>query len=263
MTVYQKQFATVWQVTTPLDLEEEDDAAYLYAEDDHIMPGGYTSPDMNSVQQRMVVILVFVFVGALLFAGLAIPRIKGNVAVSHGRAANTGNATSIQSIASGISPLFTPEVQYWTPQILAWAQQYGLDPNMVATVMQIESCGDPSALSIAGAQGLFQVMPFHFQPGEDAFDPDTNARRGMSFLADLLVQFGEPGLAFAGYNGGPGNAVKNWDHWPNETQRYYRWAKGIYEDAAAGHSESQTLNEWLAAGGAGGCARAATRLGLE
>jgi hypothetical protein len=259
MTVYEEYYLNNGPVGTPLNLEEEEDAAYSFAEVERFWPGGYTPAGMNPIQQRMTVILIFVFVGALLFAGLALPRIKGNIAVSDGRAANTGNVT----LSGGISPLFTPEVQYWTPQILAWAQQYSLDPNMVATVMQIESCGDPSALSIAGAQGLFQVMPFHFQPGEDAFHPDTNAMRGMSFLSDLLVQFGEPGLAFAGYNGGPGNAVKSWEQWPNETQRYYRWATGIYDDAAAGRSESQTLNEWLAAGGAGGCTRAAVNLGLE
>src|SRR5262245_60640765 len=62
-----------------------------------------------------------------------------------------------------IGVLFTPEVQYWTPRILVWAARYGVDPNMLATVIQIESCGDPTVGSSAGAQGLFQVMPFHFE----------------------------------------------------------------------------------------------------
>lgn len=259
MTLYEERLTHNWPVEASYILEEEE-AAYLLTEVDGWTPGGY-NPGMNPVQQRMMIILLFVIAGAFLFAGLALPHIKDNVAAGDGRVANSGSVAAFAG--GGISPLFTREVQYWAPQILGWAQQYSLDPNMVATVMQIESCGDPAALSIAGAQGLFQVMPFHFQPGEDAFHPDTNAMRGMSFLAELLTRFDEPGLAFAGYNGGPGNAVKSHENWPSETQRYYRWATGIYADARAGQSQSQTLNEWLAAGGAGGCARAATSLGLQ
>ncbi|MCP4360243.1 MAG: lytic transglycosylase domain-containing protein [Chloroflexi bacterium] len=263
MTVYEEHFTNVWQVSTPFNQNEDDtlDDSWVYLDEQEV--DGYTHGGMISVQQRMALILIFVFVGVILFAALALPRILGNTQLgSESRSngvANTGFAVPVD----GISPLFTPEVQHWTPQIMTWSNQYGLDPNMVATVMQIESCGDPGALSGAGAQGLFQVMPFHFQTGEDAFDPDTNAMRGMSFLSDLMTQFGEPGLAFAGYNGGPGNAVKSWEAWPAEMQRYYRWATGIYEDASADRTQSETLDAWLAAGGAGGCDRAAAKLGLN
>ena len=30
--------------------------------------------------------------------------------------------------------------------------------------------------------GLFQVMPYHFQEGEDPFSPDINAKRGLIYL---------------------------------------------------------------------------------
>jgi len=262
MTVYEEYFNPHWTTSAVPEFEESSENTF---EGEGFGFIEYTGAGMNPVQQRMMIILAFVVIGAILFVGLAAPRIQGKITASHGTvnngAANTLDVTTFAS--GGISPLFTPEVQYWTPKILAWATEHNLDPNMVATVMQIESCGDPSALSGAGAQGLFQVMPFHFQPGENAFDPDVNAFRGMSFLATLVGQFGEAGLAFAGYNGGPGNAVKSYEHWPAEMQRYYYWASGIYADAAAGRSESATLNEWLAAGGAGGCARAAANLGLQ
>ena len=78
--------------------------------------------------------------------------------------------------SGGIAPLFTPEVQAWEAQILAWSEKYQLDPNLVATVMQIESCGYIQARSGAGAMGLFQVMPYHFQEGEDPYHPATNAK---------------------------------------------------------------------------------------
>jgi soluble lytic murein transglycosylase-like protein len=164
----------------------------------------------------------------------------------------------------GIAPLFTREIQHWAPQIVAWSAEFGIDPNMAATVMQIESCGDPNAVSSAGAQGLFQVMPFHFAPGESMQDPDTNARRGLAYLALGMQQTsGDTSRSFAGYNGGHGTAARAWETWPAETQRYYVWSTGIYEDAVAGSATSETLSEWLAAGGAGLCQQAAARLGLQ
>lgn len=167
------------------------------------------------------------------------------------------------SAGGGIAPLFTKEVQHWAPQIVAWANAYGLDPNMAATVMQIESCGDPNAVSGAGAQGLFQVMPFHFEAGESMQDPDTNARRGMAYLALGMEQTGgDVNRTFAGYNGGHGTAARSWDTWPAETQRYYVWSTGIYQDAAAGSASSERLEQWLNAGGASLCRQAAARLGL-
>lgn len=172
--------------------------------------------------------------------------------------------TAVAHTGGAISPVFAPSVRYWEADIVRWAGEHGLDPNMVATVMQIESCGDPAAVSPSGAQGLFQVMPFHFAAGETMTDPNTNAYRGMKFLAELLVMFdGNAGLSLAGYNGGPGTARKAWDLWPNETQRYYRWGLGIYTEAAANETTSTTLNQWLNAGGASLCKQAADRLGLE
>jgi hypothetical protein len=64
----------------------------------------------------------------------------------------------VQQLAS----IFTPEVMHWSPLIYAWASAYNVDPNLIATVIQIESCGDPNVVSGSGAQGLFQVMPDHF-----------------------------------------------------------------------------------------------------
>src|SRR5262249_33117787 len=140
--------------------------------------------------------------------------------------------------------------QFWKDDIIRWATANGLDPNLVATVMQIESCGDPKALSSAGAAGLFQVMPFHFQPGENAQDPDTNALRGLGYLkSGLDLANGDAGLALAGYNGGHSVISKGWMSWANETRRYYRWGSGMFHDAATGSSESLTLADWLAAGG--------------
>ena len=165
--------------------------------------------------------------------------------------------------ATLISPVFTPEVQHWALEIVEWAWQVGVDPNLAATVMQIESCGDPQAVSPSGAQGLFQVMPFHFEPGEAMQDPDTNARRGLAYLALGLERAGgQAGLALAGYNGGHSQIGRDAALWPQETRRYFYWASGIYQAASSGLASSERLDEWLAAGGASLCSQAAGRLGL-
>jgi hypothetical protein len=162
----------------------------------------------------------------------------------------TGNTTAL---AGGIAPLFTPEVRAWEDQILAWSQKYSLDPNLIATVMQIESCGYIQAHSPAGAMGLFQVMPYHFLEGENPYDPTTNAKRGLGYLRQSLAVGGGPKLALAGYNGGINGAQKPPENWPEETHRYLYWGLGIYQDAQKGLDHSPRLEEWLARGGASLC----------
>ncbi len=164
---------------------------------------------------------------------------------------------------TAIAVLFTPEVQYWAPKIEAWSREWGLDPDLVATVMQIESCGHPEVISSAGATGLFQVMPFHFKSGESHTHSDTNAMRGLSYLSrSLEAHDGNVYFALAGYNGGIGTSQRAESRWPDETRRYTYWGEGIYSDAAGGKSHSERLDEWLSSGGASLCRRASQALGL-
>jgi soluble lytic murein transglycosylase-like protein len=163
-----------------------------------------------------------------------------------------------------ISNIFTPEVQYWAGRIHSWAAAEGLDPNLVATVMQIESCGDPRALSRSGAMGLFQVMPYHFEASDDPFSPDTNAQRGLDYLRrSLEAAHGDPRLALAGYNGGIGVIGLTESSWAMQTQKYVYWGIGIYVDAASGTSTSPHLQNWLTSNGASLCRQAHVRLGIN
>jgi len=167
------------------------------------------------------------------------------------------------SNSSSLSPIFTREVQYWASHITRWANAAALDPNLAAVVMQIESCGDPRALSRAGAKGLFQVMPFHFRFGENAYDPETSALRGMNYLArSLKTANGDARLALAGYNGGIGVIARSEWLWSAETKRYIHFGVPIYEDALSGKTTSPMLDEWYRKYGAGLCRQAAERLGL-
>lgn len=180
----------------------------------------------------------------------------------------TSAASSSQTISntptSRLSPLFTREVQYWSDSIVRWAGASSLDPNLVAVVMQIESCGDPFARSSAGAMGLFQVMPFHFHTGENAYNTDTNALRGLDYLArSLETSRGNVRLALAGYNGGIGVISRGEWTWSAQTLRYVYYGAPIYEDARSGASYSAKLEEWYRKYGAGLCRQASRRLGIE
>ncbi|HSL46706.1 MAG TPA: transglycosylase SLT domain-containing protein [Anaerolineales bacterium] len=174
-----------------------------------------------------------------------------------------GSDNSTTSSGSGISPIFTKEVQHWGNNIVRWANAAGVDPNLAATVMQIESCGDPRATSRSGATSLFQVMPFHFKFGENPYDPDTNALRGLNYLArSLQAGGGNARLALAGYNGGIGVISRSEGAWPSETKRYVLYGGPIYEDARNGVTSSAMLTEWYQKYGAGLCRQAAQRLGI-
>jgi soluble lytic murein transglycosylase-like protein len=156
-----------------------------------------------------------------------------------------------------LSAAFTPEVQGWAPEILRWAHEQGLSPDLVGTVMQIESCGYAQATSPSGARGLFQVMPFHFVAAEDGYDPETNARRGLAYLSEALrLADGRVDRALAGYNAGHSALWLPPAEWPAETERYVYWGAGILDDIAAGRIPSPRLEEWLSAGGARLCAEA-------
>jgi soluble lytic murein transglycosylase-like protein len=161
-----------------------------------------------------------------------------------------------------LSPVFSKEVQYWAREIVRWANDASLDPNLVAVVMQIESCGNPRAISRSGAIGLFQVMPFHFHLGDNPFNPDTNALRGLDYLSrSLAAAGGNARLALAGYNGGIGVISRAEWTWPSETQRYVQIGAPIYEDAHSGAASSAAFEQWYGSGNSL-CRHARNQLGI-
>ena len=176
-----------------------------------------------------------------------------------------GTATAANLITGSssrdLAPFFAPSVLHWSSDIGRWAAQHDVDSRLLATVMQIESCGHPTVASSAGARGLFQVMPFHFAVDENMLDPDTNAKRASAFLKECgAAADGVIGLTLACYNGGPSVINQPRERWSRETQSYYRWGIGIYSDASAGVQHSETLDQWLAAGGERLCDSALSEL---
>jgi len=111
------------------------------------------------------------------------------------------------------------------------SSRHGLDPALVRAVMEVESGGDPGAVSPKGAQGLMQIMPDTARDLKlsDPFDPASSIDAGSRYLAAQLKAFGDVRLALAAYNAGP-EAVRKYAGVPPfpETQRYVEAAAGRY-----------------------------------
>lgn len=87
----------------------------------------------------------------------------------------------------------------------------GTPPGLIRAVLDAESAGDPNAVSLAGAQGLMQLMPGTAATCGvgDAFDPEQNVTCGAAYLRTLLARYhGNAVLAVAAYNAGPGAVDK-------------------------------------------------------
>lgn len=102
------------------------------------------------------------------------------------------------------------------------AIEEGVDPDLFARLVQQESGWDATAGSSKGAYGLSQLMPATAaELGVDPTDPVQNLRGGARYLRQQLDRFGDPVLALAAYNAGPGNVSKYGGVPPfEETQNY-------------------------------------------
>lgn len=110
--------------------------------------------------------------------------------------------------------------------------QYGIDPELVRTMIEVESAWNPRARSRQGALGLMQLLP---ETGtrfgvRNIFDPMENVLGGIRYLRFLLDLFGgDLQLALAAYNAGE-NAVTASGGIPPyvETQDYLARVKARY-----------------------------------
>ncbi len=99
----------------------------------------------------------------------------------------------------------------------AAAARHGLDPTLLLAVARQESRFTPGVGSVAGAIGLLQLMPETAAElaggavsGDQLREPAFNAELGAMYLSQLLTLWkGDPFLAIASYNAGPG-AVAGW-----------------------------------------------------
>jgi len=92
------------------------------------------------------------------------------------------------------------------------ATRANLEPALVLAVIEVESRFDQFAISVAGARGLMQVMPFWLDEinlsDKNLFKIRTNLRMGCTILRYYLdMEKGDLGPALARYNGSYGRTV--------------------------------------------------------
>jgi soluble lytic murein transglycosylase len=107
--------------------------------------------------------------------------------------------------------------------VVGHAENYELEPQLVAAVIYQESKFDADAVSESGAVGLMQLLPETGQgiadrtggenwTPEDLHNPVLNIRYGSWYLRHLLDKYGDEELALAAYNAGQANV----DRWRDE-----------------------------------------------
>ena len=105
------------------------------------------------------------------------------------------------------SPLPAPKLDVpYADEIGAAAQQFGLDPKLIASVIAVESNFNWKAVSPKLSLGLMQLQPktaAELAVG-NVFDPKQNIAGGARYLRQLLDHYGQNlVLALAAYNAGP------------------------------------------------------------
>ena len=87
--------------------------------------------------------------------------------------------------------------------------RFGIPERWIDAVMRVESAGDATAISRAGAMGLMQLMPRTYATlrtrlglGANPFDPHDNIVAGAAYLREMHDRSGTAGF-LAAYNAGP------------------------------------------------------------
>jgi Transglycosylase SLT domain len=106
------------------------------------------------------------------------------------------------------------------------AEAHGVAPELVASVIAVESNFNPNAVSWRSARGLMQLMPeTAARLGVvNVFDPKQNIEAGTKYLKELLLRYkGDLALTLAAYNAGP-DRVEQYKTVPpyRETRDYVR-----------------------------------------
>jgi soluble lytic murein transglycosylase-like protein len=114
------------------------------------------------------------------------------------------------------------------------SQKYGVDADLLFSVIAAESNFNSKAVSRRGARGLMQLLPATAARlgVTDTFDPTQNIDAGTRYLHELMTRYqGDLVLTLAAYNAGPG-AVQHYGRVPpyNETISYVRAIRRTYAE---------------------------------
>lgn len=134
----------------------------------------------------------------------------------------------------------------YAKQINSSAKKYGVDPFLIAAMIQQESRFNSKAVSSAGAKGLMQLMPGTAREMgvKNPFDVTQNINGGTKYIAQQLAKYnGNIQKALYAYNAGAGNVTKilksgsgSW----KEPKNYYKKVTGYLKDFVAKATKTST-----------------------
>jgi soluble lytic murein transglycosylase-like protein len=114
------------------------------------------------------------------------------------------------------------------------ARRHDVDPNLVRSLIKVESNFNAQAVSPKGAMGLMQLMPGTARTlnVSNPFDPQQNVDAGVRHLKHLLQDFnGDVKLSLAAYNAGAGAVARSKGVPPYaETRNYVKRITALYGD---------------------------------
>jgi soluble lytic murein transglycosylase-like protein len=168
--------------------------------------------------------------------GGATPALGEAAALNSPLPATTATSTDPSTFAAGEETGSVP----FASTIEAACAKYGLNPNLLAGLIEQESHFDPTVGSATGAQGLTELMPETASSlgVTDPHDPTQSIEGGARLLSEKLKEFGgNTELALAAYNAGSG-AVQQYNGIPPypETEQYVQKVLGYasgYEGGGA------------------------------
>jgi soluble lytic murein transglycosylase-like protein len=145
---------------------------------------------------------------------------------------NGGTVEFPAALVAAFEPAPAPTLQPTTPSpppptpqqlVRQAAARWGLPPEFLASVAEVESGYRSDAVSPKGAIGLMQLMPATAALLQaDPNDPAQNAEAGARYLRELLIRYGHSApLALAAYNAGPGAVDRHADIPPYPETRAY------------------------------------------
>ena len=131
------------------------------------------------------------------------------------------------------------------PIIKTVANEYGVDAQLIHSIILAESNYNEFAISTKGAVGLMQLMPETARDYgvENLYSPAENIKGGVKYLRHLMNYYNHNlDLFLAAYNAGP-EAVERYGGVPPypETKRYLKKVKAFYSQTKAAKRQKSKI----------------------
>lgn len=153
------------------------------------------------------------------------------------------------AIARPIAPLYSDTVQHWAFDIADWTYGTRIDPNLLASVMQVRSCGNPQQ----DEGGLFGIPAM----GAVFNEPALNAQAAIARLEDGLRLTGDDlRLTFAYFVDGETVLTRDFMDWSQDARDLFIVGYNVYSQAQSQATHSPDLASWLSQSGAYRCQQA-------